>query len=545
MKIALAQINPTIGDFTGNAAKIRAAVEQARKQSCDLAVFSEMVIPGYPPTDYIDKSDFIEKTLQILQDTARLATGIGIIVGYTEPANDSGGKPLHNAAALLHEGTVVAKAYKMLLPSYDVFDENRYFQPGGAPSIFSFQGKRLGMTICEDIWNDKDVFTEHLYPHDPVESLALRGMDVLINISGSPFYLGKQSLRIKMVSTIARKYRVPVVYVNQVGGNDSLLFDGGSLAVDARGEVRARALEFAEDLVTLDLESSTGDLHPSIQQEEELVYRALVVGTRDYICKCGFTKAVIGLSGGIDSSLTACIAAEALGREQVWGIAMPSPYSAAASSEDAELLAQRLGIHFRSIPITDIFQAYRQDLAPIFVGYPEDTTEENLQARIRGNLLMAIANKFNALVLTTSNKSEMAVGYSTLYGDMAGALAVISDIPKTMVYRLSRYLNQSEELIPERVLIRPPSAELRPNQTDQDTLPPYDVLDGILSEYIEKNRSVSEIITAGYDQATVTDIVRRIHFNEYKRRQAPPGLKVTTKAFGTGRRYPIAHKFSY
>ncbi len=545
MKIALTQINTTIGDFTGNAAKIIDAINRALRMGCDLAIFSEMVVPGYPPTDYIDKSDFIAKTLETLDEIARAAVGIGVIVGYPDPSNDRGGKQLYNAAALVFEGNVMAKSFKTLLPSYDVFDENRYFQPGTSNAVCSFKGTRLGITICEDIWNDKDFFSERLYPNDPVEVLASQGMDLLVNISGSPFYVEKCLLRTSILKNIAQKYGVPVAYVNQVGGNDALLFDGGSMVIDAGGTVQARALEFEEDIVTYDLESNIGDLRPGLVNQEALVYRALVTGTRDYVVKCGFNKAIVGLSGGIDSSLTACIAADALGKDQVWGIAMPSPYSSRESIEDAEQLALRLGIRFRALPITAIFDAYREELAPLFAGCEEDLTEENLQARIRGTLLMAVANKFKALLLTTGNKSELAVGYCTLYGDMCGALAVISDIPKTMVYRVCHYLNRDKEIIPERVLTKPPSAELKPNQTDQDTLPPYDILDQILAAYIEENQSVPEIINRGFDKNTVIDIIQRIHRNEYKRQQAAPGLKVTTKAFGTGRRYPIAHKISY
>lgn len=544
MKIALAQINTTIGDFSGNAAKIKAAIARGRDVSCDLVVFSEMVIPGYPPTDYIDKSDFMQRTLETLNDIAQAAPDIGVIVGYADPSNDESGKCLFNTAALLYDGNVHAKIHKTLLPSYDVFDENRYFQPGTSHEACSFRGKRLGITICEDAWNDKDFFANRLYPHDPVEALAQQGIDVLINISGSPFDVEKRSFRTDILKNIATKYSIPVVYVNQVGGNDSLLFDGASMVIDAQGTVQACAHEFEEDLVTYDCDKNTGDIRSPLE-EEALVYKGLVMGTRDYILKCGFDKALVGLSGGIDSSLTAAIAADALGSDSVWGIAMPSPYSSAASSEDAEQLAANLGIHFDTIPISGVFYRYQETLAPLFVGLEEDITEENLQARIRGNLLMALSNKFNALLLTTGNKSEMAVGYCTLYGDMCGALAVISDIPKMMVYRICRYLNQSKEVIPERVLTKPPSAELKPDQTDQDTLPPYDVLDQILLAYIEKNQSVSEIVEQGFEKDVVVDIVRKIHLNEYKRQQAPPGLKVTTKAFGTGRRYPSAHKMSY
>ena len=544
MKIALAQINTTIGDFEGNAEKIFRFIDVARHKACDLVVFPELAIPGYPPTDYIDKPDFIRSNLGKLDLIAKASQGIGIILGYLDVNNDQEGKPFYNAVALINDGKIVSRTYKTLLPFYDVFDETRYFQPGKINQASYFSGKRLGVTICEDIWNDKAFFHEHLYAEDPVELLVKQGLDLLINISGSPFYVGKRDLRINIFLNLARKYQIPVVYVNLVGGNDSLLFDGGSMVVDPQGEIRASAKECEEDLVAFDSETNQGDIHLSMIPDEELIFKALCMGTRDYVSKCGFKHVALGLSGGIDSSVVACIAAHALGKENVLGVAMPSLYSSPASLEDAQLLAQRLGINFRTIPISDIFQIYLKELQPSFAQYESDTTEENLQARIRGNLLMALANKFNALVLTTGNKSEMAVGYCTLYGDMCGALAVISDVPKTMVYNLARYLNRTEEIIPARVITRPPSAELKPDQTDQDTLPPYDVLDDILFEYVEKNRSIADIIKKGHDPKIVRDIIRRIHLNEYKRKQAPPGLKITTKAFGVGRRYPIAHRFT-
>ena len=544
MKIALAQINTTIGDFAGNTEKILQFIALARQKACDLVIFPELAIPGYPPTDYIDKQDFVRSNLGKLDHIAKASEGIGIILGYLDVNHDPGGKPFYNGAALLNEGKIISRVFKTLLPSYDVFDENRYFQPGKSNQVSHFSEKRLGITICEDIWNDKAFSHEHLYSDDPVELLVKQGLDFLINISGSPFYLGKKDLRVNILTNLARKYHIPVVYVNLVGGNDSLLFDGGSMVIDSQGNLRASAKEFEEDLITFDVETNQGDLHPSMSTDEDLIFKALCMGTRDYVSKCGFSHVALGLSGGIDSSLVACIAAQALGKENVLGVAMPSLYSSPASLEDAQLLAQRLGINFRSISISDIFQIYLKELEPSFAQYESDTTEENLQARIRGNLLMALANKFRALVLMTGNKSEMAVGYCTLYGDMCGALAVISDVPKTMVYNLARYLNRHEELIPARVITRPPSAELKPDQTDQDTLPPYDVLDDILTEYVEKNRSNADIIKKGHDPKIVQDIIRRIHLNEYKRKQAPPGLKVTTKAFGIGRRYPIAHRFT-
>ena len=545
MKIALAQINTTIGDFDGNTFKVFQSIDQARQKGCDLVIFPELTLSGYPPTDYMDKEDFVRTTLEKLDQVVEAKHNIGVIVGFVGFSRVKEGKPFYNGAALIKEGKIITRIYKTLLPSYDVFDENRYFQPGKSNEAISFLGKRVGITICEDIWNDKDFFPERLYPNDPVESLTKQDIDILINISGSPFYLGKRSLRIKILSNIACKYQVPVAYVNLVGGNDSLLFDGGSMVLDSQGKIRAFAREFEEDLITFDLNSSSGDFHSVIDNDEELVLKSLCVGTRDYVSKCGFKRVVLGMSGGIDSSLTACIAAEAVGKENVLGVAMPSPYSSPESVQDAEILAQRLGINFHIIPISNIFEVYRGELKQIFADYEEDITEENLQARIRGNILMALSNKFNALLLATGNKSEMAVGYCTLYGDMCGALAVISDIPKTMVYRLAYYFNRDQETIPVRVLTKLPSAELKPNQTDQDTLPPYEVLDDILTEYVENNRAIDNIVKKGHERKVVLDVVRRIHLNEYKRKQAPPGLKVTTKAFGPGRRYPIAHRINF
>jgi NAD+ synthetase len=546
MKIALAQINTTVGDFVGNAEKIKAAIDRTRRSSCELVVFPEMAVSGYPPTDYVNKSDFIQKTVDALDDIAQAAPDIGVIVGYPDPDRDQGGsKGLYNAAALLHGGRVQVKAHKMLLPSYDVVDENRYFQPGSAHRACHFNGKRLGITIGEDLWDDKDLFADRPYPRDPVKALAEQGIDMLINLAASPFDMEKRRLRNENLQNIASAYSIPVIWVNQVGGNDSLVFDGAGMVIDAQGTVQARAYEFEEDIVIYDSDRNNGDIRPILESEEALAYKALVTGTRDYILKCGFDKAIIGLSGGVDSSLTACVAADALGSDSVWGIAMPSPYSSEASLEDAEQLAANLSIHFDTIPVSELYYTFQESLAPLFVGCEEDSTEENLQARIRGTLLMSLSNKFHALVLNTGNKSELAVGYCTLYGDMCGALAVISDIPKTMVYRICRYINRNREIVPNRVLTKPPSAELKPGQTDQDSLPPYDMLDRILSLYMDQSLSITHIVEQGFDRETVVDVVQRIHRNEHKRQQAPPGLKITTRTFGTGRRYPIAHKPNY
>ncbi|MCD6353570.1 MAG: NAD+ synthase [Proteobacteria bacterium] len=545
MKIALAQINTTIGDFNGNTSKIFRSVDNARQQGCELVIFPELAIPGFPPTDYIGKENFAQKNLKKLNQIANTVSDIGVIVGFVEPSQEHGGRPWHNGTALIQKGKIVLKTYKTLLPSYDLFDEPRYFQPGYSHEVASFSGSRLGITICEDIWNDKDNCQKRSHPYNPLEDLANQGLDLLINISGSPFYLGKRLIRINTLSTIARKHRIHVAYVNQAGGNDSLLFDGGSMVIDPGGKIRAFAREFEEDLITFDMETNKGDIRAAIDNDEELLFKALCMGTRDYLSKCGFKQAIIGVSGGIDSALTACIAAKALGKENVLGVAMPSPYSSPESLQDAEVLAHRLGINFRVIPISRIFQLYLEELKPSFAGFTEDVTEENIQARIRGNILMALANKFNGLVLATGNKSEMAVGYCTLYGDMCGALAVIADIPKTMVFRLARYINCKDEIIPVRVLTKPPSAELKPNQTDQDILPPYDVLDDIITEYIDHNRTPGDIVKKGHNQKVVTETIRRIHLNEYKRKQAPLGLRATTRTFGSGRRYPIAHRFNF
>ncbi|HUO34951.1 MAG TPA: NAD+ synthase [Candidatus Acidoferrum sp.] len=544
MKIALAQFNPTVGDFEGNSDRILELARNAKNLGADLAVFSELCLCGYPPQDLAERPDFAELNLKQL---ARLAKAISLpsIVGYIGEAEDTTGKPVSNSAALLADGKIQFEQRKMLLPTYDVFDESRYFQPGQSQHIFRLGAENLGITICEDCWNDKNFWTQRLYSRDPVVELMGQGSSVIINISASPFTLDKRSLRLDMLSTIAREQRVPVVYVNQVGGNDSLIFDGSSVGFTPAGRIGALAKAFDEDLVIFDTVSGEGEIRPQPADELEAVYRALVVGTRDYVRKCGFHKAVVGLSGGIDSALVATIAVEALGLENVTGVAMPGPYSSEGSIRDARCLAENLGIEFLTLPIAGAFESYRETLKGPFAGLPEDATEENIQARIRGNLLMALSNKFGSMVLSTGNKSEMAVGYCTLYGDMAGGLAVISDIPKTMVYELARYANQVRHRIPRESFTKPPSAELRPNQTDQDTLPPYDVLDRILKAYVEDLQSPEEIAHRyEFPLDLVRSVARRVDQNEYKRKQAPPGLKVTSKAFSVGRRFPLAQKFA-
>jgi len=544
MKIALAQFNPTVGDFEGNSARILDLAQNAKNLGADLAVFSELCLCGYPPQDLAERPDFAELNLKQL---ARVAKAISLpsIIGYIGEAENATGKPVSNCAALVADGRIQFEQRKMLLPTYDVFDESRYFQPGESQHIFRLGTENLGITICEDCWNDKNFWTQRLYARDPVVELMGQGSSVVINISASPFTLDKRSLRLDMLGTIARQQRVPVVYVNQVGGNDSLIFDGSSVAFTSSGRIGALAKAFDEDLVLFDTASGEGDIRPQPRDELEAVYRALVVGTRDYVRKCGFYKVVVGLSGGIDSALVATIAVDALGPENVTGVAMPGPYSSEGSIRDARCLAQNLTIEFLTLPIAPTFETYRETLKHLFLGLPEDATEENIQARIRGNLLMALSNKFGSMVLSTGNKSEMAAGYCTLYGDMAGGLAVISDIPKTMVYELARLANQIRHRIPRESFTKPPSAELRPNQTDQDTLPPYDVLDRILKGYVEDLQSPEEI-ALHYELSLdlVRAVVRRVDQNEYKRKQAPPGLKVTSKAFSVGRRFPLAQKFA-
>ena len=546
MKIALAQFNPTVGDFAGNSARIVELAKQAKQRSADLAVFSELCLCGYLPQDLLEIPTFLDRNLTELACLAKKVP-LPVIVGYAGRAEDSTGKPAANTAALLAQGRVVFEQRKMLLPTYDVFDESRYFQPAKYQQVFPFAGEELGITICEDVWNDKNFWAKRLYERDPIAELVGQGTTVLLNISASPYTIDKRALRLDMLKTLARSHHRSVVYVNQVGGNDSLVFDGSSIAVSAEGRVAARARSFEEDLVLFDTATGTGDLRDQPENELEAVYQALVCGTRDYVRKCGFQEVLIGLSGGIDSAVVAAIAAAAVGPENVLGVAMPGPYSSPASLTDARQLASNLGTRFLVLPIGDVFASYRSALATPFAGRPEDVAEETIQARIRGNFLMALSNKLGAMVLSTGNKSEMAVGYCTLYGDMAGGLAVISDVPKTMLYELAQLINTQfagREVIPRSTLTKPPSAELRPNQTDQDTLPPYDVLDRILKAYIEDLRSPQEIADHyGFPLELVRQVALRVDRNEYKRKQAPPGLKVTSKAFSVGRRFPIAQKF--
>ncbi len=553
MKIALIQFNPIIGDFVYNMEKINGWLEKAKQQDCDLAILPELAISGYPPQDLLERPAFLADHDKALTQLVSSVKGIGVICGAITRHTPRTGKPLHNGAILFENGEVLFSTQKRLLPTYDVFDESRYFEPGHESKAVQYKGLTLGITICEDIWNDKNVFERQLYTVDPVVALmaeAREHVDLLINIAASPFNLGKSQIKHDIFSNICNKYGLPLVYVNQVGGQDSLVFDGESLAMNAAGKVAAHARKFEEDMVVIDTSTWEGDLHvvtdPFAKSEEMAtanVLEALVVGTRDYVKKCGFSKVVIGVSGGIDSALTAAIACRALGPENVLGVAMPSYYSSTESVEDARLVAENLGMQFKVLSISNIFDSYRNNLSDIFPGAAHDVTEQNIQARIRGNILMAIANKEGRLVLSTGNKSEMAVGYCTLYGDMTGGLAVISDVPKQLVYQLSRLINREKEIIPLRTINKPPSAELAPNQKDEDDLPPYRILDPILKAYLEENLSVKEIVAMGFEQAVVEDVVRRIRANEYKRKQAPIGLKVTTKAFGYGRRYPTAENY--
>jgi NAD+ synthetase len=540
MKIGFAQINPTVGDLSGNFEKIAGAYERLEAAGAELIVTPELAVTGYPPQDLLFKSQFVPQNLEILEKLQARVRRAGLLVGFVD-RNQGRGKPFHNAAALLQPGAPIAKTHKSLLPTYDVFDEDRYFEPavGVAPLVFG--GRKIGVTICEDIWTER-YLPRPLYDIEPVRSLVEQGAELILNLSASPFGLGKPGVRREMVATLARTYHRAICYCNAVGGNDQLVFDGNSIAVNAAGELIAQlpAFESAEEIV--ETETTQPMQLPATDDMADL-FAALSLGLRDYLTKCSFKSAVLGLSGGIDSAVVAAIAVNALGAGNVVGASMPSPFSSRGSIEDALALARNLGIHCLQIPIADAFATFKGQFTEIFAGLPEDTTEENMQARLRGMILMALSNKFGHLVLSTGNKSELSVGYCTLYGDMAGGLAVISDVPKTMVYALARWINRREEIIPVSTIEKPPSAELRPGQTDQDSLPPYDVLDDILRLYVEENMSARDIAAHGFDEKTVRWVQRRVDINEYKREQAAPGIKVTSRAFGVGRRMPIAQKY--
>src|SRR6059058_470528 len=548
MKIGFAQINPTVGDLSGNFDRIMGAYERLSAAGAELVLTPELAVPGYPPQDLVFKSRFVPENLQVLDKLHARIGNTALLVGFVD-RNEGRGKPFHNAAALLERGKPIRKAHKSLLPTYDVFDEDRYFEPAGRVEPFDVCGKRVGITICEDIW------TEHYLPRpfydvEPVLGLVEQGAEIIVNLSSSPFTLHKPAIRHEMVAALARAYQRPICYCNAVGGNDQLIFDGNSIAVNASGELIAQLASFREDEAVIDTEASSVIEFRQGKAPEEL-FSALSLGLRDYLRKCNFRSAVLGLSGGVDSAVVAVIAVDALGAENVIGVSMPSPYSSRGSIDDALTVARNLGIKCLEIPITNAFTAFKSQFAEIFKKLPENETEENMQPRLRAMTLMALSNKFGHLLLTTGNKSELAVGYCTMYGDMAGGLAVISDVPKTMVYELARWINsdysvrsgRKREIIPKSIIEKPPSAELKPNQTDQDVLPPYEILDEILRLYVEENLSARDIVTHGFDEKTVRWVQRRVDLNEYKREQAAPGLKVTSRAFGVGRRMPIAQKY--
>ncbi len=548
MRIALAQINPTVGDLEGNISRIAAAARQAAGRGAEVAVFPELAITGYPPRDLVEKPSFLDRSERALENLAQQTADLdlALVCGFVARSQAETGKRALNSAAVIERGEIVFRQSKMLLPTYDVFDEARYFRPAERETLCQLRGKSIALTICEDAWNDRQFWKQRLYQRDPVEELFEAGGELLLCVNASPYHMGKREFRRNVYRAAARRYRKPVVYVNQVGGNDQLVFDGSSFAMNASGEVVAAARSFEEDLVLFDSDAGTGERHDDFPDECEAAYQALVLGTRDYMRKCGFSQVLIGLSGGIDSSLTAAIAVEAVGRENVTGVGMPGPFSSDHSVSDARDMAANLGIRFELVNISGVCESFERELEPLFRGLPRDVTEENLQSRARGVTLMALSNKTGALVLTTGNKSELAVGYCTLYGDMCGGLAVISDVPKTMVYELTRIANRRHaNAIPENVFTKPPSAELRPDQKDTDSLPDYAVLDRILEAYVEQYRAPAEIARElELPIGLVQDIVNKVDRNEYKRQQAAPGLKVTTKAFGIGRRFPIAQRFS-
>jgi len=546
MKIAIAQLNPTVGDIDGNLEKVTAALTRCREDTPDLVVFSELFLTGYPPRDLLERSRFIEKVqtaVETLKDISSTYPETGIVIGAPVPTGKKTGNGLYNAAILIYRGAVVHVQHKSLLPTYDVFDEGRYFDEAQSLDAVAFKSEMLGLCVCEDAWNDPEFWELRNYTCDPIEDLARKGATLIINISASPFHVEKEKLRFRIIQKHAKKHAAAFVFVNQVGGNDELIFDGRSMCLDNNGNPLAMLPPFTEHVETVDLSlPGKPDIYTP-QDPIESVHDALVLGVRDYLGKCGFKKAVLGLSGGIDSAVTCCLAAEAIGSENVLGVSMPSPYSSRGSVDDSRKLAENLGMEFRVIPISEIYQSYLSTLSEHFEGEAPDITEENIQARIRGNILMGLSNKFGHILLSTGNKSELAVGYCTMYGDMAGGLAVISDVPKTMVYELARHINRHREIIPETTIDKAPSAELRPDQKDQDSLPPYELLDRILFSYVDEICSLKEMLSRGYDAETVTWVIKTVDKNEYKRRQAPPGLRVTSKAFGMGRRMAIAARY--
>ena len=548
MKIGFAQINSTVGDLRGNFDKIIAAYERLASLGAELILTPELAIPGYPPQDLVFKSPFVPQNIEVLERLHARLGSAALLVGFID-RNSGRGKPFHNAAALLESGQPIRKTYKSLLPTYDVFDEDRYFEPAAAIQPLDFRGKKIGVTICEDIWTEP-YLPRPLYDMEPVRSLVEQGAELILNLSASPFSLGKPAVRREMVGAVARDYKRPIFYCNSIGGNDELIFDGNSIATNSDGDLIAQLPAFQEADAVVD----TGVSTPIEFREQDVsadLFAALSLGVRDYLAKCNFKSAVLGLSGGIDSAVVAAIAVDALGAGNVLGASMPGPYSSRGSIDDALALACNLGIKCLEIPMTNVFDAFKSQFREVFAGLREDATEENMQARLRGMTLMSLSNKFGHLLLTTGNKSELSVGDCTLYGDMAGGLAVISDVPKTMVYQLARWINSdrsqagraAQEIIPRSTIEKPPSAELKPNQTDQDTLPPYEVLDEILRLYVEENLSARDIVAYGFEEMTVRWVQRRVDLNEYKRAQAAPGIKVTSRAFGLGRRMPIAQRY--
>jgi NAD+ synthase (glutamine-hydrolysing) len=538
MRLGFAQFNPVVGDFAGNTKKILTAYHALVQEGAQIVLTSELALPGYPPQDLLFKNRFVSRNLTALDEIQQSVGSVPLLVGYVD-FNTGPGRPFRNAAAVLQNGKLVQKVFKTLLPTYDVFDESRYFEPAERNTPVELAGVRCGITICEDIWS-REYLPHELYNRDPLAELEAAGAKLILNLSASPFEVGKPRRRYEMLSTRARQHGVTIAYCNAVGGNDELVFDGNSFAVNASGACISQLKPFTEQSVIVDTDSET---KPVFQGEEEELYHGLVLGTRDYLQKCGFRSAVLGLSGGIDSAITAVIGAAAVGPENVLGVTMPTRYSSEGSVDDSLQLAKALGIRCLTIPIEGAFTAFKAQMEPHFAGKPEDVTEENMQPRLRGMTLMALSNKFGHILLTTGNKSELAVGYCTLYGDMCGGLAVISDVPKTMVYRLARWINRDREIIPSATIEKAPSAELRPNQRDQDTLPPYEILDPILEFLVEDNLSVEEIVAHGFDEATVRWVARKIALNEYKRAQAVPGLKMTSKAFGAGRKMPVAQHY--
>ncbi len=544
MKIGFLQLNSTVGDFTANVKKLLAGYEKAVSLGAEFVIAPELFLCGYPPRDLLLRPDFIDANLAALADTAKKTGPVPLCLGYVDRNLDRPGRALRNAAAVLQNGKIIWQTTKCLLPTYDVFDEDRYFEPAKKIVPFEFKGRKWAITICEDIWNDEDFWPERLYRRDPVKEAISQGADIILNVSASPWSVGKETVRLEMLRRVARDEKIPLAQVNLIGANDELIFDGHSVALDSGGNVIAAGKGFAEDIFVADMDAPgkpEAEIH--FPQREAQIFSALSLGIRDYVRKCGFNSVIIGLSGGIDSALTAVLAADALGKENVLGVAMPARYSSEGSVIDAEAQAKNLGIRYEFLPIEPMFLSVEKQLEKIFAKLKPDQTEENLQSRLRGTTLMALSNKFNALVLTTGNKSEMAVGYCTLYGDMNGALAPLADVFKTDIYKIARWVNREREIIPKNSIDKPPSAELRPNQKDQDSLPPYETLDAILDLYVVQNLGREQIVEKGFDNAMVLDVLNKINFTEYKRRQAAPGLKISPRAFGMGRRIPIAQRF--